>query len=130
MAFNDLTEEQSAAARSAIADASLASARLIATRHLVAGPAAAAGDADKATAVLVTRDTSDSRFELLSAFEKPWSLLVLRLISGVVADPSPAVRDARERGATVAEIGATLGITEAAVYKRYAEQVVRKKRSK
>ena len=128
MAFYELTDDQVSTAQSQIADAALAAARLDATERLIAGPAAGAGDPHAARAVLVTRDNTDGRYELLSAFEKQWALLVLRLLAGVVTDPSAAVRDARDRGATAAEIAATLGITEAAVYKRYANHVVRRPR--
>jgi hypothetical protein len=130
MAFYDLTSAEFANERDRIAAAALDAARRAATERLIAGPAAGAGDASAATEVLVSRDTRDSRYELLSAFEKQWALLVLHLVVEVVTDPSPAVRDARDRGATVADIAATLGITEQGVYSRYADQVVRKPRKR
>lgn len=127
MALYGLTDEQADAAREAIAVAALDAARLAAAAHLVTGLADGAGDASAATSVLIERDTSDPRYALLSAIEKSWALLALQLVAGVVSDPSRAVRDARDRGATVAEIAATLGITEPAIYKRYAEQVRRRR---
>ena len=95
----------------------------------LAGPAAGLPiDAQDAADVLAARDDNDPRFEALSYFEKPWALLVLRLVARVLADPGAAVRDARARGATVADIAATLGITTNGVYKRFGDNVVRRPR--
>ena len=49
---------------------------------------------------------------------------MLKLISGVLDDASAAIRDARQRGVSMAEIAAALGITESGVYKCYGNQVV------
>lgn len=125
VALYGLSDEHASAARTEIAEAALNAARLAAAQHLLAGLAAGAGDARTVTEVLTTRDPMDSRYELLSAIAKPWALLSLQLVAGVVSDPSEAVRDARECGATVAEIAATLGVTEPAIYKRYAAQLRR-----
>ena len=127
MALYGLSDDQAGAARETIAAAALDAARLAAAAHLVSGLADGAGDAASAAAVLTERNTSDPRYALMSAIEKSWALLTLQLVAGVVSDPSPAVRDARDRGATVAEIAATLGITEPAIYKRYSEQVRRRR---
>lgn len=130
VAFHDLTDDEAKEAGANIADVALAEARLIASQRLIAGPAAGTTyDAHTVAAVLTARDQSDARYENLSYFEKPWALLVLRLISGVLADPREAVADARTRGVTVAEIAATLGITENGVYKRYGSSVVTRRRA-
>jgi hypothetical protein len=131
VAFGDLTGEQTAAAQRTIADAALESAQLVAAEYLLAGPlSGVVSDSKQVANVLRSRLTSDPNFELLQAFEKPWALLVVRLIAGVVSDPATAVRDARDRGAGVPEIAETLGITEAAVYRRYPKEVVRRTRKK
>ncbi|MDD4866110.1 MAG: hypothetical protein PHQ28_02990 [Mycobacterium sp.] len=131
VAFGDLTSEQTATAQRTIADAALESAQLLAAEYLLAGPlSGVVNDAEQVANVLRHRLTSDPRFELLHAFEKPWALLVVRLLASVVSDPATAVRDARDRGAGVPEIAETLGITEAAVYRRYPDEVVRRVRKK
>jgi hypothetical protein len=125
VALYGLSDEQAAAARADIAEAALDAARLAAARHLLAGLAAGAGDAHTVTEVLTTRDPTDSRYELLSAIAKPWALLSLQLVAGILSDPSTAVADARDCGASVTEIASTLGVTEPAIYKRYAAQLRR-----
>ena len=109
-----------------IAAAAFEEARLFATEQLVNGPAAGIITADDALALLVTQNQHDPRYELLAAFEKQWALLTLGLLANVVTDPTPAVRDARNRGATVTDIATTLGITTQAVYKRYPTTTTRK----
>jgi len=123
VAFDDLTAEDLAAACSRVAADALHSARLVAAECLVAGPGASAGDAATAVDVLA-RDPADSRFELLQAFEKPWAALVIRILAPV-ADPTSAIRDARDRGITAAAIAKALGVTQQALYQnpRYAEFV-------
>lgn len=130
VAFQDMTDEEAVSNAEHITAAALAAARLIATRRLLAGPATGLPiEAHDAAAVLTARDDSDPRFEALSYFEKPWALLVLRLVALVLSDPGAAVRDARARGATVGDVAATLGITPNGVYKRFGTDVVRRPRS-
>lgn len=127
MAFHELAADELAAERSRLAAEALTAVRLAATRRLIAGPVTSAFNPDDAAAVsgiLTARDTDDPRYELLQAFEKPWALLVLTLTNGVLEDSSAAIRDARERGVSVAEIAAALGLTENGVYKRYGADVV------
>ena len=128
VALYGLSDEQAADARADIATAALDSARLAAAKHLITGLATGGGDAQTVAEVLSGRDPSDSRYEVLSAIAKPWALLSLQLVAGVVSDPSQAVRDARECGASVGEIAATLGITEPAIYKRYGAHMRRPRR--
>ncbi|MEX7470520.1 hypothetical protein AB4Z39_12510 [Mycobacterium adipatum] len=127
MAFDDLSDEALAAASDAVATAALRAARLEAAQQLLAGPGAGAGD-DPAGAVevLIRSDPGDPRYELLHAFEKPWALLVIRILA-TVCDPAPAIEDARRRGVTVPAIAKTLGVSHQAVYSRYAD-IVRKPR--
>ena len=130
VAFQDMTDEEAAINAEHVTEAALTAARLIAARRLLDGPAAGLPiEARDAAAVLTARDDSDPRFEALSYFEKPWALLVLRLVTLVLADPGAAVRDARARGVTVADVAATLGITTNGVYKRFGTDVVRRPRS-
>lgn len=127
MAFDDLTGEDLRAASDQVAAVALHSARLQAAERLVAGPAAGVGDAATALAVLLTRNPDDAHYELLQAFERSWSALVIRILAPV-ADPSAALQDARERGVTVAAIAKALGISQQGVYQRYGD-IVRKPRS-
>lgn len=128
MAFYELTADETAVERDRIIGATLTAARLAAAQHLIDGPAGAAQDAASVAAILSARDRNDPRYERFSYFEKHWALLALSLVAGVLVDPTPAVRDASVRGATVTEIASALGITENGVYKRYADIVVRRPR--
>lgn len=126
VAFDDLSDDALAAASNAVAQAALNAARLEATERLLAGPGAGAGtNAEDALAVLLAADHTDPRYELLHAFEKPWSLLVVRILAPV-CDPAPAIEDARRRGVTVPAIARTLGVSHQAIYSRYAEIVRRR----
>ncbi len=127
VAFHELSDDELSTERGRVADAALDAARQIATRRLIAGPGAGAGSTEAALAALTSRDQTN---ELLAAFERPWALLVLHLVSGVLADPAVAIRDARDRGATVAEIADALGVTENAVYKRHGAAVVLRRRGR
>lgn len=124
VAFDDISTEQLAHASGRVAAAALHAARLAAAERLVAGPASSVVDAGAAVEILLTRDPEDSRYELLRAFEKAWSVLVIRILAPV-ADPTEALRDARDRGVTVAAIATALGITPQGVYARYADAVRR-----
>jgi hypothetical protein len=128
VAFSDLTDADLATAREEVAAAALRAARRAATSHLLTGLPAELGDLDEVVDVLVARNTGDYRHELLRAFEKPWALLVIRLIA-TVANPVAAVRDARDRGATVPEIASTLDMTPQGVYAAYGDAVRRPRRS-
>lgn len=127
VAFDDLSDDALAAASDVVAMAALRAARLEATRLLLAGPGAGAGD-DPAAAVevLIGSHHGDPNYELLHAFEKPWSLLVIRILA-TVCDPAPAIQDARRRGVTVPAIAKTLGVSHQAIYSKYAD-IVRKPR--
>lgn len=130
VAFHELSADEAEVERGHIAAAALDKARLIAAQRLLDGPAAGNDGAASVAAVLSARDTADPRYERLSYFEKHWALLALRLVAGIITDPSPAVRDAFDRGASVAELAAALGITDNGVYKRYAHIVVRRPRKR
>ncbi|RAV12326.1 hypothetical protein DQP55_11910 [Mycolicibacterium sp. GF69] len=127
MAFDDLSDEDLALATSRVAADALHSARLLAASRLVDGPGCGAGDAATAVDVLLARDPADARYELLQAFEKPWAALVIRILAPV-ADPAPAMQDARDRGVTAAAIAKALGVSQQALYQnpRYAEIVRRR----
>jgi hypothetical protein len=127
MAFHELTAAELADEHSRLVDEALAAARLAAAQRLINGPVAGVFEPEDAAAVsaaLTARATDEPRYELLEAFERPWSLLVVKLISGVLDDASAAIRDARERGVSLAEIAAALGITASGLYKRYGDHVV------
>ncbi|MGJ6127417.1 hypothetical protein QN239_33090 [Mycolicibacterium sp. Y3] len=130
MAFDDLTAEDLASASSRVADDALHSARLLAAEYLVAGPGSSVGDAATAVRVLLAQDPSDTRYELLQAFEKPWATLTIRILAPV-ADPSPAMQDARDRGVTAGKIAEALGVSQQALYQnpRYADIVRRPRRN-
>lgn len=130
MAFDDLTAEDLACASSRVADDALHSARLLAAEFLVAGPGSSVGDAATAVRVLLAQDPSDTRYELLQAFEKPWATLTIRILAPV-ADPTPAMQDARDRGVTAGKIAEALGVSQQALYQnpRYADIVRRPRRN-
>jgi len=127
VAFDDLSDEDIALATSLVAADALRSARLLAADRLVNGPGRGAGDAAAAVDVLLARDPADARYELLQAFEKPWATLVIRILAPV-ADPAPAMQDARDRGVTASAIAKALGVSQQALYQnpRYAEIVRRR----
>lgn len=128
MGFDALTDTELANERAAVTSAALDTARRAAARHLLAGLPGDLGQPEAIVKILMTNDIDDDRHELLEAFQKPWSLLALRIVAGTLANPAAAVRDARDRGATVPEIAAALGITTQGVYATYADQVVRRPR--
>ncbi|WP_342314666.1 hypothetical protein LIX17_25835 (plasmid) [Mycobacterium avium subsp. hominissuis] len=130
MAFDDLSAEDLAAASSRVAEDALHSARLLAAEYLVAGPGSSVGDAATAVRVLLTQDPGDTRYELLQAFEKPWAALTIRILAPV-ADPTPAMQDARDRGVTAGKIAEALGVSQQALYQnpRYADIVRRPRRN-
>jgi hypothetical protein len=127
VAFDDLSDEDLAVATSRVAADALHSARLLAADRLVRGPGRGVGDAAAAVDVLLARDPADDRYELLQAFEKSWAVLVIRILAPV-ADPAPAMQDARDRGVTAAAIANALGVSQQALYQnpRYAEIVRRR----
>lgn len=119
--FDDLTDAEldfaAHVARESVYDA----ARLFAAQRLIDLSVGVSGVVDEpgaAVAVLMGRDSTDPRFELLSAFEQRWSLLVLRITKEVLR-PTEAVADARRRGATWAQIGAVLGVTASSACNRF-----------
>lgn len=146
MAIDDITDEDLRLQRSAIAhaaaDAALEKARAIASQylldHIAAVGSAVTGSSERRAGgidtvsvmrTLAIRDTADQLFVALNPYERSWALLVVKLLAGGVVDPSTAIRDARDRGATVAQIAKALGITTQGVYATYSDAVVRQKRS-
>ncbi|MDX1887905.1 hypothetical protein [Mycolicibacterium sp. 120270] len=116
--FDDVPAEALSQHRAEIAADALATARTIAAGYLSRGP----GDGIDPVLVaetLIRRDASDSFYERLAPFEKRWALLVIRLLHPV-ADPSDAVKDAVDRGATWAEIGDALGIARQTAHKHFS----------
>lgn len=130
MAFDDLSAEALASASSRVAEDALHSARLLAAEYLVAGPGSSVGDAATAVRVLLAQDPSDTGYELLQAFEKPWAALTIRILAPV-ADPTLAMQDARDRGVTAGKIAEALGVSQQALYQnpRYADIVRRPRRN-
>lgn len=124
MAFDDLTAAELADCGARVSAAALREAQLVAVERLLAGPGAGAGvDAVAALELLLSADLSDDpSYELLIAFEKPWVLLVIRLM-GEVADPSLAITEAVARGVSAPAIGRSLGVSHQAVYSRYQEAI-------
>ena len=118
--FDDLSEGEISAAAAEARAATYDAARLIAARRLIAATTAAGvvNDPDELVSVLMLRDLGDPRFELLSAVEQRWALVVLRIISEVLR-PDEAVADARRRGVTWAAIGAALGVTASSACHRF-----------
>lgn len=146
MAIDDITDDdlrvQRLAVKHAAADAALEKARAIAGQYLldhiaavgsaITGSSERRGGGINVTSVVQTlalRDDADQLYQALLPYERSWALLVVRLLAGGVSEPSAAVRDARDRGATVAQIAAALGITTQGVYATYSDAVVRQKRS-
>jgi hypothetical protein len=126
-----ITDDELLVGRAAVAEAALGVARKAATHHLtkgLAGLGAVDADAEDAiTDALINRNLAAHAW--LSPYEVPWSLLVLRLLSGTVSSLAAPIAEARDRGATVPEIAAAIGITTQSVYATYADQVVRRRRT-
>jgi hypothetical protein len=117
--FDDVPAGELVEARQMVGDAGLEAARGLATERLVAGPASGLGKPAALVELLLARDVADARWERLGPFELRWSLLVLRLLDGVVKDPSVAVHDARRRGATWVQIAAALGVKTPSAHARF-----------
>ena len=118
--FDELTSDELAAATADAAAAGMNAARLIAAARL-----AKVGGLGRPAAVvklLMDRDETDPKWERLEPFERRWSLLVVRIVAAVM-DPTPAIKDARERGASWASVGAALGVTVQTAHERFAERV-------
>jgi hypothetical protein len=123
MAFDEFDGEALSSAHDRIAAAALDAARLIAAERLSSALGAGTTDPTTITAVLMARDPSDDRYDVLKAFEQRWALAVVRLLEPIT-NPAPAIRDARSRGVTVAAIAQVLGIAHQTVYARYGHQIV------
>ena len=123
MAFDDLTDDELTSERRGIFVGAVEAAQLAAAQRLAAelGHLMTARDV---VDTFVVGEAESPHHDLLKAFEKRWSLLVLRLLAGVVGQPAAAVSDARKRGATVPEIAEALGLTTQGVYATYRDQVV------
>jgi len=122
VAFDDLDPAALRAAGNRITAAALHEARLVAAERMapVLGPTTA--DPETTVAVLMARDPSDERYDILKAFERRWAILVVRLLEPGI-DTAAAIRDARSRGVTVAAIADALGIAHQTVYARYGDQI-------
>ena len=118
--FDDLSEAEVSAAANEARTATYDAARLIAAQRLIAATTAAGvvNDPDELVSVLMLRDLGDPRFELLSAVEQRWALVVLRIVNEVLR-PDEAVADARRRGVTWAGIGSALGVTASSACHRF-----------
>ncbi|KRQ23308.1 MULTISPECIES: hypothetical protein [unclassified Mycobacteroides] len=121
--FDDLTPDELSSAHATITTTGIHAARLIAADRLASGPAEGLGTPETLVELLQQRDTTDPRWERLQPFEQRWSLLVVRLLDAVSKDPSQAVADARNRGATWAAIADTLGVKTPSAYQRFRHQV-------
>lgn len=118
--FDELGDQDLAAVREAVGDGALQTARLAAATRLLAGPATGVvADPPALVELLMRRDTADPRWERLGAFELRWSLLVLRLVDGVLTFPIAAVADARRRGATWPAVADVLGVSAQAAGSRF-----------
>lgn len=117
--FDELSDDELREARQSVGDCGLDAARALAAERLAAGPAAGVGDPGSLLELLMSRDTTDSRWELVAAFEVRWALLVVLMSDSVLKDPSAAVADARRRGATWPAIARTLGVSTQAVHGRF-----------
>lgn len=119
--FDQLTQDELAAARRDAAADALASARDTATARFIAGPGDGLGPPADLTPLLMSRDSTDPRWERISPFEQRWALLVLQIAA--IADPLEAVSDCRRRGCSWAAIGAALGVTQQTAHERFAAKV-------
>jgi hypothetical protein len=121
--FDDFDEQALNVARGRIADAALATARIVAAERLSSALGSNAADPATTVEVLLARDPADDRYDILKAFEQRWALLVIKLLEPIIS-PATAIRDARARGVTVAAIADALGIAHQTVYARYGDQIV------
>lgn len=113
-----MTPDELVAHKAAVADATLDTARAIASDHLARSLSPFGFTQTRITKALTQRDSADPDFELLAPYEKRWATLVLRLLDPV-APQHLAVQDALSRGATWAEIGNALGISRQAAHRNF-----------
>jgi hypothetical protein len=106
--FDDLSDAEVAAAADHARTAAYAAVRLTAARHLIGAVIGVVDEPEELVDVLMRRDLGDLRFELLTAVEQRWALVMLRIVNEVMR-PNEAIADARRRGASWAAIGAALG---------------------
>jgi hypothetical protein len=106
-----------------IAAKALATARRIASTWLASGPGVGL-DPDQITDTLARRDVADPQYLRLAPYEKRWVVLVIKLLRSVM-DPTTAVNDAHNRGASWADIGDALGIARVTAYKRFGSKTNR-----
>jgi hypothetical protein len=116
--FDDLSDAEVAAAADDARAAAYAAVRLIAAERLIGAVTRVVDEPRELVDVLMRRDPDDPRFELLTAVEQRWALVVLRIVNEVLR-PDEAVTDARRRGATWAAIGAALGVTASSACHRF-----------
>lgn len=120
--FDELTNDELAAAAADAATAGLDAARVTAAARLAKGPAVGIGRPAALVKLLMARDETDPQWERLEPFELRWALLVVRIV-GSVMDPVVAVGDARRRGASWAAVGSALGVTAQTAHGRFAARV-------
>lgn len=110
----------SAAAELASATAYGAARSAAAEMTLVKAATTLGEPVESAVEILMRRDGSDARYQLLAGLELAWSLLVVRILNRVLR-PTEAVADARARGATWTQLGEALGVTAASAQQRFKE---------
>lgn len=119
LVFGEMPVQVVAKHQDEIASQALASARSVASGWLATGPGM--GLAPRLiTEALLNRDASDPYYSRLAPYEKPWALLVVRLLRGAM-DPSAAVDAAHIRGASWADIGGALGIARQTAHNRFGD---------
>ena len=123
MRFDDVSDGWLSATHAAASAAALHTARLAAAGELVAGPAAGHPiTAEEAVEILLARDITDPRFDILQPYESRWALLVVRGVLGLDV-ASDAVSDARDRGTTWASIADIMGgVTPQAAQQRFGKK--------
>jgi hypothetical protein len=119
--FDQLDDNELAAARQDLATAGLDSARIAATARYIAGPGDGLGTPADLMPLLMSRDSTDARWERIAPFEQRWALLVLRIAA--TAAPFEAVSDCRRRGCSWAAIGAALGVAAQSAHEKFANKI-------
>lgn len=117
--MQEVPREAIAAAADSAGAAAYAAARIAAVELLLGGAVETLKeDPQSVVDILLRRDQSDPRYQLLGGLELDWALLVIRILNRVLR-PTDAVVDARSRGATWAQVAAALGVTAASAQQRF-----------